>query len=255
MLQNLRELLNQNWLGVAIGILGLIAAYIFYRRSLVRPKISFIKNSLFVIGPNSEFPSELEVFYKGKKVPLVTKSMVVIWNSGNSTLSGTQVVETDPLRIEVGIDCEVLDVELERFTRKTNAFNISISPEYPNIVKCSFDYLDPQDGVVIRVIHTGDTDITVTGTLRGIPKGLSNLGDSMEMRQSVDAFIGLSLTFLAWIFFYVVLYYAGLPISYPVRILLAGLLAIIVELILKFYASPRWKTKIPRQLSKSSKKG
>lgn len=247
MLENLKELLNQNWLGVAIGIIGLLAAYIFYRRSLIRSKISFIRNSLFVIGQHSEFPSELEVFYRGKKVPLVTKSKVIIWNAGNSTISGAQIVETDPLRIELAKGCEVLDVEIERTTRKTNAFHVAVLPECANVIRCHFDYLEPQDGAVIRVIHTA-SDIVVKGTLRGIPKGLSNLGDSTELPEWVDTFLGVSLTLLAGVLFYAVLYFGGVTINLY-TILGIAIFALAVEILLKVYASPRWKTKIPAQLN------
>jgi hypothetical protein len=42
--------------------------------------------------------------------------------------------------------------------------------DVPNEAFCRFDYLDPQDGAVVQVIHTGTDKIGVEGTLRGIRK-------------------------------------------------------------------------------------
>jgi len=41
-----------------------------------------------------------------------------------------------------------------------------------NEIEFQFDYLDPADGALIQVIHTGSDDVKILGTLRGVPKGV-----------------------------------------------------------------------------------
>lgn len=43
-------------------------------------------------------------------------------------------------------------------------------------VRCDFSWLDPGDGALIQVLHSGEKGLLVEGTLKGIPKGVVKLG-------------------------------------------------------------------------------
>jgi len=175
-MQTIIKLLNQNWVGVLIGIIGLFAAYLFYRRSLIRPQLVFRSNTIHVVGKNPEFPSKLKIFYGDKEVRKVVKTSIVLWNDGNTTFSSDQITLSDPLRIEINGESELLDVDVPRVSRAVNAFIANISPTNPNTINITFDYLDPKDGALIRILHTKEVNVNVTGTLRGLPSGVRNLG-------------------------------------------------------------------------------
>lgn len=179
-MQIIIKLLNQNWVGVLVGIIGLVTAYFFYRRSLIRPRLVFRSNTVHVVGKNPRFPSKLKIFYGSKEVPKVVKTSVVLWNDGNTTLSTNQITASDPLRIEIHGESELLDVDVSRVSREVNAFTANISPNSPSTIDISFDYLDPKDGALIRILHTKEVDFNVKGTLRGLPSGVINLGTHNE---------------------------------------------------------------------------
>lgn len=172
---SLDEFLRQNLLGIILSLIGFILAYIFYRRSLNRPRLAYAYDSIQVIGRNSSFASELKIIYCDKEVERVTKSVVIIWNYGDATIEGDKVVSSDPLRIRTLEGSEILNVSVDKATRDVNRFSVSVEVEKQNEVKCSFDYLDPSDGVVIDILHTGERTIDIVGSIRGIPKGVSQL--------------------------------------------------------------------------------
>ena len=164
--------MNQGWVGSALGVIGIVSAiimaFLFRSRSRIRAQV----NSLQLLGHNHVLPKELEFVFKGTRVPNVTLSHVAIWNMGNTTLRRDQIVASDPLRIVTSAGSTVLEVTILQRTRDVNDFSCAVRLTATNEVECGFDYLDPRDGVLVRLIHTGDEKVRVVGTLRGVPKGV-----------------------------------------------------------------------------------
>jgi hypothetical protein len=66
-----------------IGIIGIILAIIFYLRSRQRALLAFQQIGLKLLGHNStQLPSEVSVQYRGKMIPRLTKTVLVLWNAG-----------------------------------------------------------------------------------------------------------------------------------------------------------------------------
>ena len=64
-----------------------------------------------------------------------------------------------------------------RASRDVNEFRLILDPDLPSRALLTFDYLDRRDGAVFEIIHTGAKGkARVTGSVRGIPKGVSNWG-------------------------------------------------------------------------------
>ena len=171
------ELLNQSWTGTAVGIvIGVIAtvavAYVFKSR----PRLAAKANTSELVGPNSALPTEIAFLFRGVPVPKVTLSKVAIWNSGNTTLKGDQIVASDPLRIVVSEGGSILETTIPARTRKANDVVCGLRADTTNELECRFDFLDPGDGVVIQLIHTGTDSVRVVGTFRGIPQGVQVVG-------------------------------------------------------------------------------
>lgn len=183
------QFLGQPWVGSILGIVGVSAAIVFYLRSRQVSRLSFQREHHTIIGgANAAFPKEVTIYYEGKPVDMVTATRYVIWNSGNTTLHGNQIVETDSLRLELVGEGRVLKTTLLNVTRKVNG--VTFSPWDPlhwsgdstkghRVVKIDFDYLDPGDGLAIEVIYSGTNSLlTLDGTLRGLPSGLTDFGRS-----------------------------------------------------------------------------
>lgn len=165
------------WIGVVLGVIGLVAAYVFYRRSLVRPKLAFVISSVRITGRDSMFPDELKIFYGDKEVQTVTQSNIVIWNSGNVTIDGENIVKADPLRLVIPKESEILAASIVFTTREVTAFSIKLRGETSNELLLSFDFLDSGDGALINLTHTSSNKIEPLGTIRSMPNGITHLGD------------------------------------------------------------------------------
>jgi hypothetical protein len=170
-------LINTPWFGLLTGIfLGLLAgilSYVFYVRALRDPQPCFSTRSFQVVGSSGVMPQDVTINYKGKSVGRVTMSLLVFWNSGCGTLKGSEIVTSDPLRIE--LNGMLLDAEIIRQTRDVNALIIQPLDQSPSVL-CMFDFLDAGDGATVRLMHTGTAQIRVAGTIRGIPQGVRNNG-------------------------------------------------------------------------------
>jgi hypothetical protein len=122
-------------------------------------------------------PDQITVLFRKKKVERLTKTHIILWNSGKATVKGENIVGDDPLRLQFDKDAEVLSVRVVTVTRNSIKFAANINPDASNEVLCSFDYLDEQDGATVEVLHTGEERYPeVLGSIRGIPKGLLDWG-------------------------------------------------------------------------------
>ena len=186
------DLLGRGWVGsvidlvgIALGIAGILAGYVFYRRSRIGPRLAYHQRFERLIGSgNPTLPEEVEIYFAGKKVQRLTKTVLAIWNYGSSTTHGSSVVDDDPVRFVFPQTALVLKPRVIATTRKANKLTARLRPDSPNEVICEFDYLDAKDGGVIEVLHTGENGTaTVLGAVRGIPTGLEDLGSAEHFRS------------------------------------------------------------------------
>ena len=79
--------------GTVVGILGIVAGYIFYRLSIrtKEPYWSIVSNNL--IQDNITQLNDLEVKYKRQKVETVTVSKILLWNKGGETIDRLDITE------------------------------------------------------------------------------------------------------------------------------------------------------------------
>ena len=178
-MEALKAVLSQGWVGVLIGILaGLLIALYFYRTSRIGSRPSYQLRALRLLAKDERaLPEEVEILFKGMSVPRLTKTHLIFWNSGRALLEGKQIVDADPLRLEFSKDAQVLRARVTKATRKANEFEVEVNAKSPNEVVCHFDYLDVGDGALIELLHTDEERYPkVQGTIRGVPKGISNWG-------------------------------------------------------------------------------
>lgn len=149
------------------------------------------------------------VTFKNKEVSRLDKLLLLLWNCGNTTINGSQIAESDYLRITLP-DSQILDVKVINYTREVNKVIASIVNGEPSQVQLTFDFLDPKDGVVIEVLYekqkrtddqgnlpqTGYGNL-VQGTIRGMPRGFINYKDKYPASMPIRIFWSvMSILFL-----------------------------------------------------------
>ncbi len=173
------SLLSPGWVGSIIGIAGLIGAVIVYLLTRQRTSVDYACAGDRVLGPSTDdgLPPEITVQYKGENIPRLTRSTVVFWNSGEKTILGDDIVASDPLRFCVADDGVILSVTLLKTSRTVNEFSAEFSSKSSKDAYFKFGFLDAGDGAVVEILHTSAKRVlTVEGTLRGLPRGMKNLG-------------------------------------------------------------------------------
>lgn len=153
-------------------VVGSALAIFLYFKALPQPKISYeLTETSIVGGKNPAFEQDIEIRFKGHAVDRVTITNLMIWNSGNTTVDGNQILPQDPLRFDVGQPNKILRAEITGETRKINGAKVVVTTE--NSLAIKFDYLDRNDGLNIEITHSCAPGlIRPIGTIKGIPSGL-----------------------------------------------------------------------------------
>jgi len=151
----------------AVGILGLVLAIVFYRRTKCNKSFSFAHRSIPIFRDSTPLVSKLRVQYEGKDTKNLTLTHMAFWNSGNETIRDIDLVGNDALRVAVE-EGTILDAELLFATQKAN--NISLAKPQEASVDLAFRFLDAQHGGVVRIVHTATSrrHIDMRGTLMGV---------------------------------------------------------------------------------------
>jgi hypothetical protein len=170
--------MGKSWLGTVLGILGLVVALATYLWTRKRTSLSFVHLGEHLLGSASDaLPPAIVVQYEGISIPRLTKSVLILWNSGENTVMGADIAAKDPLRFEIGDDGQILSISVLKTSRSVNDFSLLPAGERMNEAEFNFDFLDTSDGVVVEILHTStDRRPRVRGTLKGLPQGFRNLG-------------------------------------------------------------------------------
>ena len=180
---------NNQWLNLiflSLAMLSIVVSIYLYRKSRKRKKPVFDKRSINVISDTIQQIGEIDVTFKGSKIENLTVTKVAFWNDGNDTINDTDQAPTDTLKIAISEDYNILESEVIFQSNYTNNIKANISN---NQIDISFDYLDPNQGGIIKFVHTGkkSSDIDLTGTFKGANKlkrvnsGLFNIGASIVL--------------------------------------------------------------------------
>lgn len=178
-IDNALSLMGQAWLATLLAIVGLVVALVTYLWTRKRTSLSYVHLGEHLLGSASDaLPPEIVVQYDGISIPRLTKSLLILWNSGENTVNGADIAAKDPLRFEVGDDGHILSISVLKTNRSVNDFSlIPYQNQRLNEAKFHFDFLDTNDGVVVEVLHTStDRRPRIKGTLKGLPRGFRNLG-------------------------------------------------------------------------------
>lgn len=152
-----------------IGLLGALGGMalsaLLYKLTQTPGAIAVQSLDVSMIGStDAVFPDDVTLLYKKEPVPNVTSSFVWIWNAGRKTMRKRDIVENDRLRLHYC--ASVLNVRSIRPTRKPIGMIACQEPEQPHTVSCSFEFLEPGDGAVFEVLHSGPNEApAVEGTI------------------------------------------------------------------------------------------
>jgi hypothetical protein len=166
-------------------VVGGVLAWWFARGPRLVMQVS---GSTLVSRPSDH---RISVLYRDKPVQRVTQSLVWIWREGRGTIRAEDIVAADPIKLSVPDGEHVLDADVLAQSKDTNGASVEVeTDDVGTNVGVSFEYLDPRQGVLIEVLHTAEspTEISVSGTIMGIPKGIVRVTTDTQVKMPVGVF-------------------------------------------------------------------
>lgn len=157
-------------LTVAISLLGTwFFAWLFYRRGFSAKAPRWAIRSTPVITSSHRSVEGLKIWYRGQQVSTLTVSTILFWNAGRSTLDKTDIATANPPRIVAKEGVMILEGAVVEMNNPSSDFSIQLDAEGKSLTLL-FEYLNNDDGAVIRVIHTGSSasNVHITGALKGV---------------------------------------------------------------------------------------
>ncbi len=152
----LEDLMNNPyaWAILALATIGsLIYAVYCQKVNKVKREFSYDRKTNTLIENSKSCFEKLAISYDGKPIKSLCVSKFVIWNSGNTVINASDVVETKEITLQSTENNQILESCILNESEKTNKFNVSMVDE--RTIKILFDYADQKDGIVLQVIHTG----------------------------------------------------------------------------------------------------
>ncbi len=150
--------------GVALGIVSIIwmVRWRKYKRLCYALKSSTVFTKLTDRAPFVTVTSD-----QGP-VDNLTVTNLALWNGGNDAIRKSDVPPSEPLRIRVKDQCQILDVSLSHQSDPANEIRLCEGSQGSRI-EIDFEYLNPRDGAVVKIAHTGQSsdDIQIKGKLIG----------------------------------------------------------------------------------------
>jgi len=164
-------------INMSLAGIGILLAVYFYIKGKSVMKARYTLNSQTLIETReTTVLTGLEIHFRDIIQDRITVTKIGIWHAGNVPLRPEDVATASPLLLKIAPAAEVLATELLLTTDTDSRFQIS-NPErsaehdssHSTIIPFSFEYLDPQQGAVIQVVHTGSRNhkFRVTGKIIG----------------------------------------------------------------------------------------
>jgi len=161
-------------LSLALGVIGIILALVFYLKSRKLKVARYEVLSRTIVEDLTAKLDGLEVRYQQVPQQRITVSRVFVWNEGTDTIDTADLTPIDPLRVEFSEGAELLDARIVFQTYPANQVRINVpalpsESKTPTNLNISFDYLDHSDGAIVQLVHTGARShkIVVKGKIKG----------------------------------------------------------------------------------------
>lgn len=158
--------LQENILTILLWLASIpvtIILTLFFRKN-IQPL--YAKKSINLTDISLSNIKDVGVFYKGKEVDSFTVTKIVIWNKGKETIRYSDLASKDKLRLSPKYPSEIMDIEILQIVNEINGVEV-VKENEEYILK--FDFLDTNQGFVLKVFHTGSDsdDIMIKGSFIG----------------------------------------------------------------------------------------
>ena len=166
---------------ISLGITVSLALFLFFAgRKGVEPRYAILNSSLLAEAVNEE--PKLKILWEEMEVLNVRSVDIAVWNAGAEYLDKRRISQTDPIRIIVPDDIDLLYTKIVRTSRETLLFTLQEKSDSTvhREIEINFnedEALEKDDGLLIRILYTGPEvdDFKVAGRIKGAKSGFKQV--------------------------------------------------------------------------------
>ena len=156
-----------------VSLIALALAIFFYFKNRRFKRLSYAQRSKSLVHDYRSKVPKLELSYEGQPIENLIISRAVIWNSGKETISETDIPPADKLTLTLPNGTKILAYEIRSQLKPANEIGLSkdilsgVGSQCERVIP-SFNFLDPHDGFVCDILHTGSPySISFAGSIKG----------------------------------------------------------------------------------------
>lgn len=199
--------------GSLASIFSIFLAVIFYYNGREYPVLTYYVNPAKTIIMRDGQSSMLKAIYNNKPIETdITAAQIAIWNNGKRSIRRENVLK--PLVIYTENNASILEATIRRVSREVIKLDLGTDELPKGRVKVLWNILEKNDGGVIQLIYSGDTNVNLYA--EGIIEGQSEIHQikavnrtSIETQRKLDnikggILIGFGIIYLIlFIYFHV----------------------------------------------------
>lgn len=150
-----------------IAIVSAILSIVFYIKGNRVKKINYCKSTYNIIRNINNEIQGLKIYYDENLIENLSISKIIIWNSGNTKIEESDFASTIPFVIEANENCKILNSSILSVSEDANSFYLDYNEE-KNMILIHFEYVDPKQGLVVQILHTGSSEnLCLAGKVKG----------------------------------------------------------------------------------------
>jgi hypothetical protein len=154
---------------LVLAISSVVMAVILYKLSK-SPRLLAYATRTFRLVPEKRIKLErMKITYNGSPVESLSVTWLAIWNGGSESIRRSDLATKAPPVIYAPEGISLFEMDIIETSAAAN--NVSLTPVYNPLIGSAidFDFLDPGDGAVFSVVHSGSkvADIRLNGEIIG----------------------------------------------------------------------------------------
>ena len=167
---------------IILTIVSIILSFVLYYKPRRNPV--YISRTTRLFDNRVSAIDNLEVLYDKKRLSSLSITKIVFWNRGRDTIRGKEIAQMDKLRIVSSQEndssgvFEILTCVFPDDTNKANNFRVQIAEDKKTVL-LDFDYMNFNDGIVIKLIHTGVSSVSLKGSIQAV-KTIKSIANRMH---------------------------------------------------------------------------
>lgn len=155
--------------GVVGTTSGIVLAVLFYKLSKPRKLLAYATRTFRVVPQGRIKIQGLQITYYGYPVESLSVTRLAVWNAGNESIRRSDLPASDRPVIYGGGGIKIFETSVIETSAAANNVGLTLV-DHPIVGSAiGFDFLDPGDGAVFSVVHSGNklTDIRLNGEIIG----------------------------------------------------------------------------------------